>query len=165
MTKRIWLIAFAMVIIVSNGIAQVTNLEQGTVVKKNIDLLKGLKKAEPGDIDAGKPLMLDPSATPIYSDNLSLIEGDEFMRIMMSGDYIPEPYIDNNKEVKAFVLRKATEQEKAQMKEMQGDMQSEKQNKNDLIGKEAFSFSVTDILGNTYSLEKLKGKVIVINFV
>jgi peroxiredoxin len=164
MTKRIWLIAFAMVIIVSNGIAQVTNLEQGTVVKKNIDLLKGLKKAEPGDIDAGKPLMLDPSATPIYSDNLSLIEGDEFMRIMMSGDYIPEPYIDNNKEVKAFVLRKATEQEKAQMKEMQGDMQSEKQNKNDLIGKEAFSFSVTDILGNTYSLEKLKGKVIVINF-
>ena len=36
--------------------------------------------------------------------------------------------------------------------------------KNDLVGKQALPFSVTDINGNNYSLESLKGKVIVINF-
>jgi hypothetical protein len=86
------------------------------------------------------------------------------MKIMMSGDYIPEPYIDSKKVVKAFVLRKATELEKEQMKQMQGNMQNPGQNNNELIGKEAFPFSVTDISGTKYSLEKLKGKIIVINF-
>jgi thiol-disulfide isomerase/thioredoxin len=38
------------------------------------------------------------------------------------------------------------------------------QNSSDLIGKEAFPFSATDISGNNYSLDELKGKVIVINF-
>ena len=36
--------------------------------------------------------------------------------------------------------------------------------KSDLVGKQAFPFSVTDINDNKYSLESLKGKVIVINF-
>ena len=50
------------------------------------------------------------------------------------------------------------------MKQMQGNMQNPGQNNNELIGKEAFPFSVTDISGNKYSLEKLKGKIIVLNF-
>ena len=36
--------------------------------------------------------------------------------------------------------------------------------KSDLLGKPALPFSVTDINGNNYSLESLKGKVVVINF-
>ena len=41
---------------------------------------------------------------------------------------------------------------------------SEMPGKSDLLGKPALPFSVTDINGNNYSLESLKGKVIVINF-
>jgi len=164
MKKRISMIAFAITVILSNADAQVTNVPQDTLVKNNINTLKDLKKAEPGDIDPGTPMMLDPSTTPMYNENFVLIKEGEFMKIMMSGDFIPEPYIDSNKAVKAFVLRKATELEKEKMKEMQGSMQNPGQNKSELIGKEAFPFSVTDISGNKYSLEKLKGKVIVINF-
>jgi len=164
MKKRISMIAFAITVILSNADAQVTNVPQDTLVKNNINTLKDLKKAEPGDIDPGTPMMLDPSTTPMYNENFVLIKEGEFMKIMMSGDFIPEPYIDSNKAVKAIVLRKATELEKEKMKEMQGSMQNPGQNKSELIGKEAFPFSVTDISGNKYSLEKLKGKVIVINF-
>lgn len=164
MTKRIFIIAFAITVILSNAIAQVTNVSQNTLAKNNITKLENLKKAEPGDIYSGTPMMLDPSTTPMYYENFVLIKEGEFMKIMMSGDYIPEPYIDINKVVKAFVFRKATELEKEQMKEMQANMQNSGQNKSELIGKEAFPFSVTDISGNKYSLEKLKGKVIVINF-
>ena len=82
----------------------------------------------------------------------------------MSGDYMPEPYVDSNKVVRAFVLRKASEEEKKFMMEAQANMPDKMQNENEMLGKEALPFSVTDILGNSYSIENLKGKVIVINF-
>lgn len=59
-------------------------------------------------------------------------------------------------------MRKATDLEKSQMVKMQTD--TEMPIKTDMIGKTALPFSVTDINGNNYSLESLKGKVIVINF-
>jgi peroxiredoxin len=164
MTKKIMMIAFATTVLISNVVAQITTVKQDLVVDKSDIPLTGLKKAVPGDIDPEKPMMLNPLTTPMYSEDFLLIKEDEFMKIMMSGDYIPEPYIDSNKVVKAFVLRQATEYEKQQMKEMQGIMQNPDQNKSELIGKEALPFSVKDISGNKYSLEKLKGKVIVINF-
>jgi peroxiredoxin len=164
MTKRIIMIAFAMTVILNNTVAQVTNVSDDTLVKNNINSLYGLKKAEPGDIKTGTPMMLDPSTTPMYYENYILIKENEFMNIMMSGDYLPEPYIDSNKVVKAFVFRKATELEKEQMKKMQGSLQNSGQNESELIGKKAFPFSVTDISGNKYTLEKMKRKVIVINF-
>ena len=160
MVKKIVAIAFTLAVILSYGNAQVTGGKKDTITQKNTDPLKGLKKAGPDDIDPDKPLMLDGVTIPVYSENLSLIQGSEFMKTMMSGDYIPEPFIDSNKEVKAFVLRKATEEEKKQMFTMQNDMQTPKE----LVGEKALPFVVTDISGNSYSLEKLKGKVIVLNF-
>jgi len=126
--------------------------------------LEGLRKAGPGDIDPSTPMMLNPMTTPIYFENLSLLKEDDFMNAMMSGDFTPEPYIDRNKVVKAFVLRKSTEEEKKFMKEAQAKMQDNIPYKSELLGKEAIPFSVTDMNGNNYSLENLKGKVIVINF-
>jgi peroxiredoxin len=84
------------------------------------------------------------------------------MKIMSSRDYIPEVYIDSNKEVKAFVLRRATAMEKSQMIEM--EMEDDMSGKSDLIGKKAIPFSVSDIAGNRFDLDDLKGKVIVLNF-
>ena len=82
------------------------------------------------------------------------------MELLMKGTHIPEPYINDKKELKLFVLRPASKEEQEQMKAMQGQMTP----KSDLIGKKADPFSVTDINGNTISLESLKGKIVVINF-
>ena len=163
MTKKFFLTILSITTIIYFASAQVKNESKDSLAMKH-EILSGLKKAEPGDINVDKPMMLDPSTTPMYYENFALINEGEFMKVMMSGDYIPEPYVDSNKVIKAFVLRKATELEKEQLKQMQGKMENSGQNKNELIGKEAFPFSVTDIYGNKYELGELKGKVIVINF-
>jgi thiol-disulfide isomerase/thioredoxin len=155
--------AFVLAINLTNTIAQGTNFTQDTLVKNN-HVLKNLKKAKPGDIEPGTPLMLDPSSTPMYDENFRLIKEHEFMKIITSGDYVPEPYIDSNKVVKAFVFRKATEVEKEQMMKMQSNMGNPDQGKSEFVGKQAEPFSVTDISGKQFTLEKLKGKVLVINF-
>jgi len=160
MNKMKWMIVLIFILSINYSYAQVTIIIKDTIQEKNTTLLKGLRKAEFKDLYPEKPLMLDGVTTPVYSESLTLIEGYEFMKVMMSREYIPNPYIDSNNEVKAFVLRKATALEKSQMIEMKDNIED----KNDLIGKEALPFTATDMAGNNYTLESLKGKVIVINF-
>jgi len=123
-------------------------------------LLKGLRKAGFQDLDPSQPIMLDGITIPVYSEEMIRLEGESFLKVMMTADYIPEPYIDSTNSVKLFVLRKATELEKSQMMEMQGDAPKS----NAMIGKSAIPFTITDIAGNNYTLESLKGKVVVLNF-
>ena len=157
--KTNFLIVIAIMMMLSNSNAQEVIIKDTINIKKS-NPLNGLVKAHFQDIDQSQPLMLDGISIPVYSDKSILIQGEEFNKTMMSGDYIPEPYIDSNKVVQAFVLRKATNEEKKQMMQFEDSQQ----NSSDLIGKEAFPFSATDISGNNYSLDELKGKVIVINF-
>lgn len=159
MKKKIFMTILSIITLMNIANAQVKKESKDTLLIKP-KIFNGLKKAEPGDIDPGQPMMLNPSETPMYKEDYSLVEQSEFMTIMMSNNYIPEPYIDSNKVVKVFVLRKATEFEKKQMNEMQNKMA----NPSPLVGKKAFDFNVTDIFGNKYSLKELKGKVIVMNF-
>jgi peroxiredoxin len=163
MTNKLLATMLAIITFINIANTQVKNESKDSLIVKP-ELFNSLKKAEPGDIDSGTPMMLDPLTTPMYYENFVLIKEGDFIKIMMSGDYIPEPYIDSNKVVKAFLLRKATEFEKEQMKQMQANMQNPGHNKSELIGKEAFPFAVTDNSGKKYSLDKLKGKVVVINF-
>jgi peroxiredoxin len=125
--------------------------------------LEGLKLAGPGDIQQGAPLMLDPMSTPMYDEKFQKINPTDFMKIMMSNEYLPEPYIDQQKVVKAFVLRKATEEEKAMMLKMQSGMGMD-QEKSALIGTQAVNFNLVDLKGKKYNLSDLKGKVVVLNF-
>ena len=164
MTIKIWFITFILALFSSNVNAQKNSSHKKSVKEKQLNPLEGLRKAGPGDIDPNTPMMLNPMTTPMYFENLSLLKESDFMEAMMSGDYMPEPYVDSNKVVRAFVLRKASEEEKKFMMEAQANMPDKMQNENEMLGKEALPFSVTDILGNSYSLENLKGKVIVINF-
>jgi alkyl hydroperoxide reductase subunit AhpC len=126
----------------------------------NNPLLNGLHKAGFEDLDQSQPIMLDGITIPVYSEEMKRLEGESFMKVMMSADYIPEPYIDSTKSVKLFLLRKATEVEKSQMLQFQDDAPKSSA----MIGKSAIPFNVTDIAGNNYSLESLKGKVVVLNF-
>ncbi len=130
-------------------------------ITTNNPLLNGLRKADFQDLDPSQPIMLDGITIPVYSEEMKRLEGENFMKVMMSADYIPEPYIDSTKAVKLFLLRKATELEKSQMLQFQGDAPN---SSSAMIGKPALPFTVTDMIGNTYSLESLKGKVVVLNF-
>lgn len=125
--------------------------------------IEGLKLAGPGDIQQGTPLMLDPMSTPIYDEQIQKINPADFMKVMMSNEFIPEPYIDKDKSVKAFVLRKATEEEKAMMLKMQSGMGMD-QEKSALIGAQAVDFVLEDMKGKKHILSELKGKVVVLNF-
>ena len=153
--KRILMLVFASFMVISSNYAQES---QAT----NENPLAGLTKANLTDLDPSTPLMLDGISTPVYTENLTLMKGNDLIKAMSSGDYFPEVYLDSNKDVKALVLKKATELEKSQM--MIKNTNSEMPEKSNLIGKQALPFSVTDINGKNYSLESLKGKVIVINF-
>jgi peroxiredoxin len=137
---------------------------QSDSIKNESTVLQGLKKAGPGDIQPGTPLMLDPMSMPMYDEQFQKINPADFMKIMMSSEYIPEPYLDEKKMVKAFVLRKATPEEKAMMAKMQQGGMGMEQEKNELIGTKATDFNLKDLKGKTHILSELKGKVVVLNF-
>jgi thiol-disulfide isomerase/thioredoxin len=164
MKIKIFMIAFVIVVFLSNAAAQISNASEETRGENDTNPIKDLRKAEPGDLESDKPMMLDASVIPMYDDKLVLIKENEFRNMMMSGNYMAEPFIDSNKVVKAIVLRHATDIEMQQIKKMKGSMPNPIENKAKVIGKQAPAFSVIDLLGNEYSLNKLKGKVIVINF-
>ncbi len=123
------------------------------------EYLQGLTKANEKDLGQ-QEIMLDGESFPVYDKAGEKIKGEKMMEIMMSGNYTPDFYVDQNKKIKAAVLRDATGDEKNMMKEMQAEMIGE----SELIGKDAFPFSAEDINGNQYSLTNLKGKIIVMNF-
>lgn len=135
------------------------SINLGAQEKNNLkEQLKGLVKAAPGD-DLGQ-IMLDGKSFPIYNAKGKKLDGQTMMTSMMSGKFTPDFYLDKNKKIKAAVLRPTTKKEQEMMLKMMGKSGKS----NELIGKPAFSFSATDMNGKTYSLEELKGKIIVMNF-
>ncbi|QTD38941.1 TlpA family protein disulfide reductase [Polaribacter batillariae] len=141
----------------TNLVAQTQTKDSTKISKK--EFLKGLTKASEKDL-SDKEIMLDGETIPVYSVKGKRIRGNEMMQVMISGNYVPDFYIDSNKEIKAAVLRIATKEEKLMIKEMETQINSEIS----AIGTDASNFSVTDINGNEYSLESLKGKIVVLNF-
>lgn len=137
--------------------AQANNTQSDTIRPA---IFKGLHKAAPGELDMSKPIMLNPMQTPMFKDDFTRISENEMMSIMMSGAYLPEPYIDSNKNIVLFVMRKASQEEQAFMQAQQGDMLQSQS----LEGQKAKDFKFKDISGTAYSLKALKGKVIVLNF-
>ena len=126
------------------------------------NVLKGLKKVSKEEMESGRDIFINPAETPFYREDFTLVKEMDFMRMMMSGNYILEPYQDSLKVIKAFMMRVATEEEKSRMPKMIGPPTEEQ--RSILMDQKAFTFSVEDINGNTYTLESLKGKVIVMNF-
>lgn len=121
------------------------------------DLLDSLTKANMEELDPSKEIMIDGITIPVFSIDGKQLSQEEMMQQFMKGDVAPDFYVDNNKDIKAIVLRKATKEEM----EMMGMAAL---SNNDSINEEAIAFTATDLEGNTFSLDELKGKVIVINF-
>lgn len=120
--------------------------------------LKGLHKATNKEM---KTLSLQiGSHLDFYTAKGKEVSFNEVIPMLQSGKFTLDPYLNTNSELKAGVFRVTTKEEEKEMKEMQEEMQ----NQSDLVGTKALDFSVTDINGKEYSLDSLKGKIIVMNF-
>lgn len=121
--------------------------------------LKGLVKVANEELGTMK-IQMDGETFPIYNMDDERVRGMEMMEALMSGDHVPEFYMDDNKEIKAAVLRKSTDEEKKMIKEMS----SRQMVKSDLVGQEAKGFTTKNLKGDAVDLEAYKGKVVVLNF-
>ena len=121
------------------------------------DLLDSLTKASMEELDPSKEIMIDGITIPIFSLDGKQLSQDEIMQQFSKGDVAPDFYIDDNKDIKAIVLRKATKEE-MEMMMMSPPKESIE------TGSIGIPFSATDLEGTVFSLDELKGKVVVINF-
>lgn len=140
--------------------AFVSGFGQTVTVTKSVekDYLIGLHKPTDKEMESLQ-LQLTPELA-FFTDEGKKMTFDEILPLLQSGDYTLDPYLDDNQELKAAVLRTTTEEERLEMEEMKAKMGKT----SEYIGTDAKAFNVTDINGNNYSLETLKGQVIVLNF-
>ncbi len=154
--KRVFLTCIVFSFTLTVGYGQTKNINTTTNIIEN-DYLSGLHK--PTDEEKGNlSLQLTPNID-FYTDEGKKISFNELLPLLKSGNYTLEPYINNSNELKVAVLRPATKEETKEI--IEGQV---KNKKNDRVGTYAKPFNVTDVNGNKYSLEKLKGKIIVMNF-
>jgi peroxiredoxin len=154
MTIKLLLISTMAIVIPVLGFSQSTENQAFFA-----DTLRGLRIETKQD-SLPKSMKLDGSV-PMYNENGKKISGMEMLKALQSGDYFPVRYINNQKEVKAYVLRPTTEEEKNKLKNALASVNNDT---SQLAGKPAKPFSIKDMTGKTYSLQSLKGKVVVINF-
>ena len=120
-------------------------------------LLDSLTTASMEELDPSKEIMIDGITIPIFSLDGKQLSQDEIMQQFSKGDVAPDFYIDDNKDIKAIVLRKATKEE-MEMMMMSPPKESIE------TGSIGIPFSATDLDGNVFSFAELKGTVVVINF-
>ena len=126
--------------------------------------LKGLRKLTEDEMYLMQN-KLNQFYGPFYNTEGEKIGDEQLDKALMSGEYFMDFYVDKGKEIKAGSLRPATAQEKEMMIGMEGDMtDGSLEGEANFTPKEAIPFSVQDMEGNEYSLNSLKGKVIVMNF-
>ena len=75
------------------------------------ELLDSLTKANMEDLDPSTEIMIDDISIPVYSIDGKQLSQEEMMQEFMKGDVAPDFYVDNNKDIKAIVLRTAIEEE------------------------------------------------------
>jgi thiol-disulfide isomerase/thioredoxin len=154
MNKKIFLVLVMAIVM------HVLSFSQTAEIKPSLkDSLKGLRIETKQD-SLLPSIKLDGSV-PIYNETGEKITGMDVIKAMQSGNGVPVRYINKNKEVKAYLLRQTTEEEKIKLKEK---LKPFSENKNEIAGKPAKPFAVKDINGKIYALKNLKGKIVVLNF-
>ncbi len=129
-----------------------------TAQKAEADILKGLKKTD-NEILQTQSVQLDGESIPIYNHKRERIRGNDLIKAFTSGDFIPEFYIDKEENIQAVVLREATLEEQNAIKAA-----ISRRNKGSLNQGAAPVFSASALDGKSYTLDELKGKVVVLNF-
>jgi len=138
------------------GFSQTKISEPNQNTIKN-DYLKGLHKPTEEERE-NISLQLTPNLD-IYTSEGKKITFNEVLPLLKSKKFSLDPYINDNNELKAAVLSPVIEDANSIEQKV-----SKKTEKGERVGKYAKPFNVTDINGEEYSLEELKGKIIVLNF-
>ncbi|ARN77597.1 hypothetical protein BST97_06095 [Nonlabens spongiae] len=97
-----------------------------------------------------------------YGMQRQLLSQNELVSKLASGDYGADAYANEEGVVVVALLRKSTPEERAMMKQQRE--QAQMQDPSSLVGSDAKPFELEDLEGNKYSMDELKGKVVVINF-
>jgi thiol-disulfide isomerase/thioredoxin len=95
-----------------------------SLIHAQIDLSK-LHKAQANELDFSQPMMLDGISIPVCTVDGKQIGPDSLAYYLSSGELIPEPFVNDQKQIKAFVLRKSSEDERRMMMQMSAPMASE----------------------------------------
>ncbi len=128
-------------------------------LKKLVSELKLLSKEDVMERqNKGIKTRVNTQEVPLYFVDGKKLETKDIMSTASSGIYKYDMYVDKDEKIKVVVVRLMTEEEKAISKRGRTKV------KGKLVGNQAISFSAKSIDGKNYSLENLKGKVIVVNF-
>jgi peroxiredoxin len=122
--------------------------------------LEGLRAALPGEIDHSQPMMIDGVTTPVFTAEGVKVAPEKLGEYFSSNEYTLEPFVNAKKELKAFVFRKLSEEEKKMMSKMMipvEEISSDEKN-------HPIDGVLTDMKGNKVKISDFKGKVVVINF-
>ena len=92
------------------------------LIHAQIDLSK-LHKAQANELDFSQPMMLDGVSIPVCMMDGRQIGPDSLGYYLSSGALIPEPFVNDQKQIKAFVLRKSSEDERRMMMQMSAPME------------------------------------------
>ena len=146
-----------------HGQASISFSDSTNIVPDNLD---GYKKATKADL-GGSQLALNIMGVDAYKDvNSPKLEKQEILEVVMSGNYVITPYIDDDKTVKVILFSLASDAQKAKMQKI-ASTTKRAESKNEMpASKEEMlpKFMVSDINGRTYNTDELKGKVVVMNF-
>ena len=154
-TKKISIVLFISILCLPFAHAQHEKIS----TKEKKTYLKGLTKIHESELSPDQG-MIDPELVPVYNHKDQRVKGKELSTYLMSGKYMPDYYVGEDKKVKAIVLRLATKEERKKMEALL----SNQNNSDEMIGKTALPFSAKDMNEKVYSLDRLKGKIVVINF-
>ncbi len=126
-----------------------------------LEILKGLRATTGKELsENGEPVIMDPETIPMYSPEGIKLTPEEMASFLTSGEYVPVPYVDDNMELKLFLLKEATPDQKRKMAEMMRRMDNPSQ----FVGQEAKTFETIDMEDQMVSLDQYEGKVVVLNF-
>jgi peroxiredoxin len=126
---------------------------------QNSSIFVGLHELNQNDLKTLGTLNFDPNTLPIFTIDTVIVDKNEIMMMFSSGNFTPTFFVNEKSELKACIMKISTPQQK---QEMLDAMNTTKVHES--IGKPAPAFEIVDIKGKKWSSEKLKGKIVVLNF-
>ncbi len=148
------------ILFIASGLAFAQN--DGATSNKITDAeLSKLTKLSEEQMGSGK-YQINMQTVKFYGMEKQLLTQKELVTKLTSGDYGADAYANADGEVVVAMLRESTPEEREMMKRQ---MESTKmRDPSNLVGTDAQPFDLEDLDGNKYSMDELKGKVVVINF-
>lgn len=158
--KKIIIFIIALVVIANANNVLAQQKITDPKLKKLVSGLKLLSKEDRAERKRkGLKTSFNPQEVPFYFVDGKKLETKDIMSTASSGIHKYDVYVDKDEKIKAVVVRLKMEKEREMV-----EMVYRGNNKGKFVGDQAISFSAKSIDGKNYSLENLKGKVIVVNF-